>query len=407
MPLPPRAAFAFASQSATSGRGAAVSPEVAAFSSVDMRRAKGHQAHPSSEAEADRQRSTKPHLNAPGISHYIGLEITARNKAETAFARYCGAEDARQRVHYYEDLVDSAPGAVDEWARVLRQLGVARGASTPSANYTIIRGSKPPLDSVANPDAARAALANSRHAWMLEEKYVLTHLQSTHAVHPTPSDPRRLTQPGEALTRVACLGDSLTRGDGSHESPSGNAARGRRGRGNYPALLGAALGAGYRVRNFGHDGATAASYGHLPDYVRAKEYAPDIELWMLGTNDSKDFNRSRYVGDFRRTIEALGSSHIIIMSPPPVLAERYGINPAIVDGAVPSATREVATAVGAHFFDLHRLFSEAAGCLPRTPSCATHFMPDGIHTNEKGTALIAKLARHALDEVLPPPALTN
>ena len=104
------------------------------------------------------------------------------------------------------------------------------------------------------------------------------------------------------------------------------------------------LGAGYRVRNFGHVGATAASYGHLPGYVRAKEYAPDIELWMLGTNDSKDFNRSRYVGDFRRTIEALGSSHIIIMSPPLVLAERYGINSAIVDGAVPNAAREVAAA---------------------------------------------------------------
>jgi len=154
------------------------------------------------------------------------------------------------------------------------------------------------------------------------------------------------------------------------------------------------------VRNFGHVGATAASYGHLPGYVRAKEYAPDIELWMLRTNDSKDFNRSRYVGDFRRTIEALGSSHIIIMSPPPVLAERYGINPAIVDGAVPNAAREVAAAVGAHFFDLHREFTAAVG-YRRTPAyCAAHFMPDGIHTNEKGTALIAKLARNFLDKTL-------
>ena len=43
-------------------------------------------------------------------------------------------------------------------------------------------------------------------------------------------------------------------------------------------------------------------------------------------------------------------------------------------------------------------FSAAAGCRPRTPACAAHFMPDGIHTNEKGTALIAKLARRALAE---------
>ena len=86
------------------------------------------------------------------------------------------------------------------------------------------------------------------------------------------------------------------------------------------------------------------------------------------------------------------------MSPPPVLAERWHIKPAIIDDVIPGAAREVAAAVGAHFFDLHRRFSAAAGCLPRTPACAAHFTPDGIHTNEKGTALIAKLARRALAE---------
>ena len=86
------------------------------------------------------------------------------------------------------------------------------------------------------------------------------------------------------------------------------------------------------------------------------------------------------------------------MSPPPALAGRWHIKPEVIDDAIPGAAREVAAAVGAHFFDLHRWFSAAAGCLPRTPACATHFMPDGIHTNEKGTALIAKLARRALAE---------
>ena len=120
---------------------------------------------------------------------------------------------------------------------------------------------------------------------------------------------------------------------------------------------------------------------------------------MLGTNDSKDFDRKRYVDDYRRTIEALNTSaRRIVMSPPPVLAERWNIKPEIVDDVIPGAAREVAAAVGAHFFDLHRLFSAAAGCLPRTPACAAHFMPDGVHTNEKGTALVARLARRALAE---------
>ena len=76
------------------------------------------------------------------------------------------------RVHYYEDLVDAAPGAAARWDALLRQLGAAPppgGVSTPSANYTIIRAAAPVLDGVSNPDEVRNALAGGRHAWMLEE----------------------------------------------------------------------------------------------------------------------------------------------------------------------------------------------------------------------------------------------
>ena len=61
--------------------------------------------------------------------------------------------------------------------------------ATRAANFTIIRGRRPPLDSVANPDEVRKALANSRHAWMLEEKDMFDRLKSTHAHSPPPRDP--------------------------------------------------------------------------------------------------------------------------------------------------------------------------------------------------------------------------
>ena len=156
---------------------------------LDMKRRSGHHAHPTSETEANQQRSIKPHLNASGISHYIGLEITARQKAEKAFSKYCGAEDARSRIHYYEDLVDGAPQASAEWALVLKQLRTSPISATSAANFTIIRGKRPPLESVANPDEVRQALANSRHAWMLEEKDMFDRLKSTHAHSPPPRDP--------------------------------------------------------------------------------------------------------------------------------------------------------------------------------------------------------------------------
>ena len=102
---------------------------------------------------------------------------------------YCGAEDARSRIHYYEDLVDGAPGSDKAWALVLKQLGTQGTSSAVSANYTIIRGKRPPLESVANPEEVRNALANSRHAWMLEERDMFDRLKSTHAHSPPPKDP--------------------------------------------------------------------------------------------------------------------------------------------------------------------------------------------------------------------------
>ena len=66
-----------------------------------------------------------------------------------------------------------------------------------------------------------------------------------------------------AVTRVACLGDSLTRGDGAHERRPPREKRFQQ-RGNYPALLQDLLGPGYVVRNFGHGGAAACNVSDVP-----------------------------------------------------------------------------------------------------------------------------------------------
>ena len=62
-------------------------------------------------------------------------------------------------------------------------------------------------------------------------------------------------------TRIACVGDSITRGDGAHEPGRGSHTpfKGAIGsRGNYAALLQAALGAGrYAVGAFAHSGRSA------------------------------------------------------------------------------------------------------------------------------------------------------
>ena len=65
--------------------------------------------------------------------------------------------------------------------------------------------------------------------------------------------------------RLACIGDSITRGDGAHEAGRGSHApfkRGIVGRGNYPAALQALLGTEeWLVGNFGVSGRTAMPTG--------------------------------------------------------------------------------------------------------------------------------------------------
>ena len=65
--------------------------------------------------------------------------------------------------------------------------------------------------------------------------------------------------------RLACIGDSITRGDGAHEAGRGSHVpfkRGIVGRGNYPAALQALLGTkDWLVGNFGVSGRTAMPTG--------------------------------------------------------------------------------------------------------------------------------------------------
>ncbi len=102
--------------------------------------------------------------------------------------------------------------------------------------------------------------------------------------------------------RIACVGDSLTRGDGRHEpfnsflKPSKKHILQKRG--NYPLALHAlgceAIGRCV-VRNFGHGGATASNCSDLPyestrEYKAALKWRPHVVVLMLGTNDAKEGN---------------------------------------------------------------------------------------------------------------------
>lgn len=135
--------------------------------------------------------------------------------------------------------------------------------------------------------------------------------------------------------RVACVGDSLTRGDATHETwrkkPPPNVDRG-----NYPAHLQRLLGSGFIVRNFGHGGTTAcnasaAPYARTREYQRAVDFKPHLLVLMLGTNDAKDTHwgqqcdGSTLIDGLASIVTALGRPPTLLLAPPPIMREKWNI----------------------------------------------------------------------------------
>ena len=134
--------------------------------------------------------------------------------------------------------------------------------------------------------------------------------------------------------RIACIGDSLTRGSGSHErTPPPHPDRG-----NYPSHLSTLLGHRFEVRNFGHGGTTAcnqtdAPYARTKEFRRAVRWQPHLVVLMLGTNDAKkgDFDSRCDPGltmlsrGLSEIVRALGAPPTLILEPPPILLEKWRI----------------------------------------------------------------------------------
>ena len=187
--------------------------------------------------------------------------------------------------------------------------------------------------------------------------------------------------------RVACVGDSITFGAGIKD----------RAKNSYPAQLGAMLGDDYVVKNFGKGGATMLKKGDRPywkqkEFKAAIDFAPDIVIIKLGTNDTKPQNwkhGSEFAEDYKAMIaefSALKSKpKIFVCLPVPVFATRGGITDDVVNKDVIPATKGVAKATGATLIDLNTPM-KGKGAL----------VPDNVHPNAAGATIIAETVASAL-----------
>lgn len=185
------------------------------------------------------------------------------------------------------------------------------------------------------------------------------------------------------MKRIACIGDSITWGFTllSRRSTS------------YPAVLQQLLGPDFEVRNFGYNDASARFDADTPYvskkvYTRSLEWAPDIVLLMLGSNDTKRRNWDSEV--FRRDYRKLVQSYLDLPSKPrviliapirifqPLHIPVLGLYSDTMEEGVRPAIREIAAEMGLELVDLVDLFPDS------------QYMMDGVHPQATGAKMLAE-----------------
>lgn len=185
------------------------------------------------------------------------------------------------------------------------------------------------------------------------------------------------------MTRVACIGDSITWGFTIFSRRSNS----------YPSQLQQLLGPEYRVRNFGYNDASARFDADTPYiskkvYPKSLEWNPDIVLLMLGSNDTKRRNWDPDI--FRRDYKKLVKSYIDLPSKPrviliapirifqPMNIPLLGLYSDTMEEGVRPAIREIAADMGLELVDLVDLFTDSK------------YMMDGVHPQATGARMLAE-----------------
>lgn len=191
----------------------------------------------------------------------------------------------------------------------------------------------------------------------------------------------------QAPIRVACVGDSITAGVGTANS----AFQG------YPKQLQRLLDDHWQVSNFGVSGSTLLNSGDNPyqktdAFQKALALQPDVVIIMLGTNDTKPKNwnmKEKFVADYQELIgkfrELPSKPRIFICHPVPVPgAGNYGINEAGVQQEI-LMLDTLAKQENLGVIDMHGAFAGK-----------DNLIPDRVHPNAAGAAVMAKTAFKAL-----------
>ena len=191
----------------------------------------------------------------------------------------------------------------------------------------------------------------------------------------------------QKITRIAFIGNSITAGSGL-ANPTTQA---------YPAQLGNLLTPDWQVGNFGVSGRTMLKKGDFPIWNETKfkdalNFAPNIVVIMLGTNDSKYYNWA-YKADFYKdyvsmidTFANLASKpKIYICYPLKVFKHIYDINDTVIHDEIIPIVHQISIDKNVSIIDCY------------TPtSTKPEIFSDGVHPNVNGAHFVAEIFYTAL-----------
>lgn len=171
---------------------------------------------------------------------------------------------------------------------------------------------------------------------------------------------------------VACVGDSITEGS------------------RYPQDLGELLGSNFSVGNFGVGLATVCSgsakpYINQTVFTQAKEYAPDVVVILLGTNDAMPIYQqylANFASDYKELIDAFqtldSKPKIYLVVPPPIFNDSLGPTSSQLTQEVIPKIRQVANETGLPLIDFYAEFEGHR-----------EYSFDGVHLTFEGSKFVA------------------
>jgi lysophospholipase L1-like esterase len=181
------------------------------------------------------------------------------------------------------------------------------------------------------------------------------------------------------LSRVACLGDSITNMTG------------------YPEELQKLLGNGSVVGNFGVSGATVNLNSNNPYYYDfayrdARNFLPTTVIIMLGTNDARTDNFmkiSNFTANYERMVNRTQrwntTQQIFLVIPPPIFGNTLDLNStSYAEGVIPRI-KQVAIDLGLPIIDVYT---------PLVNHPEDFY--DGVHPNNGGVRIIVDTIYQAI-----------